>query len=337
MYPMRVTYYSTIPPPVFPGTEAMMKEIELLKDEFNGEFLNLYPFSHYIPGFPKVLTGLQHIRRLNRIDKETDIHHVFLHHLFPLPVLRVLRKPVVCSVISATSPVPGLLRRYPYHVVIHNQRDAQYLKKWGFNDYSVIFPGIDTSAIIDSPSEYHNKEEFILFCGSAPWTRGQFREKGFDLLLALAAEMPNIRLVCLWRGVLYEDFIQKIKDMALQDRVEVINRKVDINPVLERVHAGIVLAESPGVAAAYPRSLIESLVAGKPVISSGCLPIAEYIRKNECGYVVESFSSSNLKQCVEDLMTNYQMCATNARSRGRMDFSKKTMIESFRRLYLSLV
>lgn len=337
MYPMRVTYYSTIPPPVFPGTEAMMKEIELLKDEFKGESLNLYPFSHYIPGFPKVFTGLRHIGRLSRMDKDTDIHHVFLHHLFPLPVLRVLRKPVVCSVISAKSPFPGLLRRYPYHVVINNQRDAEYFNEQGFNNLSVIFPGIDTSTVGDSHSEYHNGEEFVLFCGSAPWTPRHFREKGFDMLLDLAAEKPDIRLVCLWRGVLYKEFIQKIDNMALQDRVEVINRKVDINPVLARIHAGIVLAESPGVAAAYPRSLIESLVAGKPVISSGCLPVAEYIRKNECGCVVESFSYSNLKRCIEALMANYQTYADNAGSRGRSDFSKEMMIESFRRLYVSLV
>ena len=334
---MKVTYYSTIPPPVFSGTEAMMKEIELLKDEFGGGFLNLYPFSHYIPGFPKVFTGLHHIGRLSRMDKETDIHHVFLHHLFPLPALSVLRKPVVCSVISAKSPFPGLLRRYPYHVVINNEKDADYLKKQGFNNYTVIFPGIDTSAVCDSHSEYHCGEEFVFFCGSAPWTPSHFREKGFDMLLELAAEMPDIRLVCLWRGILYEEFIQKIENMALQDRVEVINRKVDINPILARIHAGIVLAESPGVAAAYPRSLIESLVAGKPIISSGCLPVAEYIKKNHCGCVVESFYHSHLKQCIISVMEQYLTLARNAEIRGRSDFSKEKMVASFRELYYSLV
>lgn len=334
---MRVNYYSTIPPPVFPGTEAMMKEIDLLMSEFEGGFLNLYPFSHYIPGFPKVFTGMNQTRQLRVMDRDADIHHVFLHHLFPLPALRVLKKPVVCSVMTTASPFPGLMSRYPHYVVINNQRDAEYLKARGFNNYRVIIPGIDTSVINKSRIEYHGGEDFILFCGSAPWTPGHFRQKGFDLLLSLASEMPDIKLVCLWRGILYDEFIEKIEHFSLQDRVEVINRKVDINPILARVHAGIVLAESPGVAAAYPRSLLEALASGRPVISSGCMAISEYVKEHTCGCVVESFSYSDLKQCVETLMARYSMFSDNAKERGRKDFSKETMTESFRTVYCSLM
>ncbi len=334
---MRINYYSTIPPPVFPGTEAIMKEIDLLMSEFEGGFLNLYPFDHYIPGFPKVMTGVQYLNTLRSMERDADIHHVFLHHLFPLPVLRILKKPVICSVITAVSPVPGLLKNYPYHVVVNNEQDGELLRERGFQEYSIITPGIDTSAIEESRIEYHSGEEFVLFCGSAPWTPGHFRQKGFDLLLSLASEMPDIRLVCLWRGILYDEFIEKIEHFTLQDRVEVINRKVDINPILARVHAGIVLAESPGVAAAYPRSLLESLSAGKPIISSGCMSIAEYIKRHKCGCVVGSFSSPHLKECMETLMMNYPLVSKNAQMRGKTDFSKESMLEAYRKLYLSLI
>lgn len=334
---MRVNYYSTIPPPVFPGTEAMMKEIDLLMSEFEGSFLNLYPFSHYIPGFPKVFTGMNHIRQLRMMDRDADIHHVFLHHLFPLPALRVLKKPVVCSVMTTASPFPGLLSRYPHYVVINTQRDAAYLKARGFNTYRVIIPGIDTSAVEESRIDYHSGEEFVLFCGSAPWTPGHFRQKGFDMLLSLASEMPDIRLVCLWRGVLYDEFIERIEHFALQDQVEVINRKVDINPILARIHAGIVLAESPGVAAAYPRSLLESLAAGRPVISSGCMAISEYIKEHSCGCMVESFSISDLAGCIKTAMENYSALAENARKIDTREFSTEKMVESYRDLYYSRI
>lgn len=333
---MRVNYYSTIPPPVFPGTEAMMKEIDLLRTEFEGDFLNLYPFNRYIPGFPKVFTGMQHIRKLRSMDRNADIHHVFLHHLFPLPVLKVLKKPVVCSVITTASPLTGLLKDYPYHVVVNNDRDGEMLRTRGFDKFHVVVPGIDTAGITHNDFPFTGGD-FVLFCGSAPWTHGDFHDKGFDLILELMNEMPDLRLVCLWRGVLYDEFIRKIENSSLQDRIEVINMRVDVNQVLSRVHAGVVLAESPGVAAAYPRSLIEMLVAGKPIISSGCLPIAGYIKRNECGCVVESFSLSHLKRCVGTMMVHYPDLAHNAQMRGKSDFTREKMVESYRTLYSAVI
>jgi glycosyltransferase involved in cell wall biosynthesis len=332
---MKVNYYSTIPPPVIPGTEAVMKEIDLLKGEFGGDFLNLYPFRRYLPGFPKILTGIQCVSTLRAMDRECDIHHVFLHHLFALPVLRILKKPVVCTITTTTS-IPGFMSNPRYHIVINSERDAEHLRSKGFDRFSVIKPGIDTSRIAGGVFPYKGSD-FILFSGSAPWIPDHFRRKGFDLLLDLVEKMPDLRLVCLWRGVLYEEFLQKIKDAGVQDRVEVINRKADPDEVLSRVHAGIVLADSPGVAAAYPLSLIESLVAGKPAITSGCLSISDYIRSHRCGCVVESFTSDDLRRCLHNLMAGYSSMAENARGRGRMDFSKEGMIESYHRLYSSLV
>lgn len=333
---MRVQFYSTVSPPVFPGTEAITKDIELLMGEFGGNFLNLYPFKRYVPGFPKVFTGMHCLKKMRSMDNEADIHHVFMHHLFPLPALRILKKPVVCSVITKASPMPGLLRYYPYHVAVNSEEDGMKLHHGGFTKFRIIIPGIDTSGFSYHALQFNGKE-LILFCGSAPWTRSQFHKKGFNFLLELVHEMRNVRLLCLWRGILYEEFQQKIHAHGLQDRIEVINKKVDVNEVLARVHAGIVLAETPGSAAAYPRSLIESLVAGKPVISSGCMSIAEYIKRNDCGCVVEQFSYSQLKRCVETLMSRYHILAENAQKRGKSDFSREKMVESYRELYLSLL
>jgi glycosyltransferase involved in cell wall biosynthesis len=332
---MRIHYYSTIPPPVFPGTEAIVKDIELLMSEFEGDFLNLYPFRSHIPGFPKVCIGMQCMRELRSMDRDADVHHVFLPRLYPLPVLKMLKKPVVCSVVSTASPMPGSLKKFPYHVVVNNEQDGELLSSKGFHRFSIIPPGIDTSTIPPGNFSYDGGT-FTLFYGSAPWIPSHFRKKGFDMLLDVIRDMHDIRLICLWRGVLYEEFLKKVEDAGVDERVEVINMKVDIHQVLSRAHAGIVLAESPGVAAAFPRSLLESLVAGMPVISSESMGISEYIRKNECGCVLESFSPRHLKQCIDTLKSRYAFMAENAKKRGRTDFSKDKMIGSYRDLYATL-
>jgi len=333
---MRIHYYSTIPPPVFPGTEAIAKDIELLMSEFEGDFLNLYPFRAYIPGFPKVCIGIQHMNELRSRDRNADIHHVFLPRLYPLPILRMLKKPVVCSVVSTASPMPGSLKKFPYHVVVNNEKDGELLQSKGFHRFSIIPPGIDTSVIPPGNFSY-NGGTFTLFYGSAPWVPSHFRKKGFNMLLDVLKEMHDLRLVCLWRGVLYEEFMKKIEDAGVRERVDVINKKVDIFEVLSRAHAGIVLAESPGVAAAYPRSLLESLVAGMPVISSKCMGISDYITRNRCGCVVESFSPPHLARCIETLKDQYIPMAENAKERGRTDFSKDKMVASYDHLYSTLI
>lgn len=333
---MRVQYYSTIPPPALPGTEAIIKDIELLMSEFDGNFLNLYPFGFHIPGFPKACIGMQCLAELRKRDRDCDLHHVFLHHLYQIPALRVLKKPVVCSLVTTGYSMPFLQREALPHVIVSNEQDAGFLKSKGFHRFTIIPPGIDTGSI--SPVFFpYDGGTFTLFCGSAPWTPSQFRKKGFDMLLAILKEMGDTRLVCLWRGVLYEEFLKKIQEAGVGDMVQVINRKIDINTVLPSIHAGIVLAESPVVAAAYPRSLLESLAAGRPVISSACMGIAEYIKRNGCGCVLGSFSPLHLRQCLESVKQNYPDMAKNALQRGRTDFSKERMIESHRELYNSLI
>jgi glycosyltransferase involved in cell wall biosynthesis len=333
---MKIHYYSTIPPPVFPGTEAMMKDIEQLMGEFGGEFLNLYPFRSHIPGFPQAFIGMQHMKELRSKDRDADIHHVFLSRLYSLPVLRTLKKPVVCSVVSTVSSMIGPVKNFPYHVVVSNSGEGELLRSRGITRFSIITPGIDTSAIPPGNFSYDGGE-FVLFCGSAPWVSSHFQKKGFDLLLDVIGEKNDLRLVCLWRGILYDEFMTRIEDAGVTARVEVINKKVDVFQVLSRAHAGIVLSELPGDVAAFPRSLLESLVAGMPVIASRCMGISEYIASNRCGCVVESFSTDHLIQCIETIKARYIPMVRNANERGRTDFSKERMVDSFRELYSTLI
>ena len=70
---------------------------------------------------------------------------------------------------------------------------------------------------------------------SAPWTRRQFELKGIDLLLEVVAKLPFLRVVLLWRGVLVEELIARIKRLGIEKSVEIVNQKVNVSDYLGKV------------------------------------------------------------------------------------------------------
>ena len=170
---------------------------------------------------------------------------------------------------------------------------------------------------------------------SAPWVEHQFDEKGVDTLLDAAARLPNLKLVLLWRGLLQEELLARIARRGIDDRVEIVSGRVNINDYLKRVHATVLLVKRSDIVKAYPHSLLESLVAGKPVILSNALPMADYVRRHSCELVLETVDVDALVAAVGRLQSQYGDLARRARSIDAHDFSEATMIANYREIYQS--
>ena len=267
---LKILYLLTTPPPVLPGTDAVAQEVDLLRSRFGGEAIYLRPSWRARAWYPSRFLGLDRLRAIRRRDTYADLHHVYASQLFTLPLLRLIRRPIVYTVTSgvgSTHRVPSLsyLRRLGA-IVVPGRSDLDALTRLGLENVHVVPPGIDVSRFIDTPPP--SGSEFILLAGSAPWARQQFVTKGIDALLALARDMRDVRLVFLWRGVLLREVIARVMDAGLAERVEILQDRVDVSRVLIRAHASVVLAEAPGLVKAYPHSLLEALAAGRPVVIS---------------------------------------------------------------------
>jgi glycosyltransferase involved in cell wall biosynthesis len=152
------------------------------------------------------------------------------------------------------------------------------------------------------------------------------------LLLDVAGSLP-LRLVFLWRGLLRDELQRHIARRGLNRRVEIINEATDVNRVLARVHATVVLAETDKLVKAYPHSLMESLAAGKPVLVSGCIPMADYVAEAQCGEVVPRLTPDDLRAAIRGLMDHYGECQAKALTRGRADFALAPMLEAYGEVY----
>jgi len=173
--------------------------------------------------------------------------------------------------------------------------------------------------------------------GSAPWTRKQFRTKGVDALLNVAKRLPFLRLVLLWRGVLSSEIRERVDRLGLAERVEIVEELVDVEQVLKRVHAAVVLADKPKLVKAFPHSLLEALACGRPVLTSDRIPMSDYVLEHQCGLVVSGVDESDIFRMIPLLRRDYETYQENARRVGAQNFDFPAIVDAYRKLYESVI
>jgi glycosyltransferase involved in cell wall biosynthesis len=335
---VRVLYLITAPPPAVEGTDAVVQEAELLRARFGGKRAHLAPSPKPWSRFPRPLYGLQMLPSLRRLERSVDLHHLYHAELYPFPVLRLLRKPVVYTVVSGLDPERLPSTRFLARlgaIALPIPRDRERLLGAGFTRGHVVPAGIDVSRYTCKPAEPHGT--FVLLVGSAPWTREQFRTKGLDALLELARRRPSLRLVILWRGWLLAELQQRIASLGVAGQVEVVTERIDVALLLDRIHAAVVLAEEGRLVKAFPHSLLEALACGRPVLLSDRIAMADYVDETECGCVVRGIDVDALQEGLRRLEGGYDRLQANARRVGQRDFSQERLVERYRELYESVL
>lgn len=332
---MNILFHLTSPPPRILNTDAVFQEVESLRSRVGGNLLNVYPFKSPRPFFPRLLYGLHKIHEIRRSEQNFDIHHLFAANLYPFPYLMHFKKPLLFSVTAGLNPRQTLMTKKRikalHTIVINNERDQALLKALKIPNYCLIRPGIDTSKFNFSFCPF--RTEFVLLVGSAPWIQRQFHQKGIDLLLEAACKIPHLKLIFLWRGLLLKELEQRISSCNLTHKTEIISEKADVNKILARVHATVVLAEQADVVKAYPHSLLESLAAGKPVLLNNTIPMSDYVSEMKCGEVVSTFTIDDLTYSLHNLIQNYDTFQNNALVVGKRDFSIERHLADFVNLY----
>lgn len=332
---MSILYHLTILPPIHPEREAISQEVNVLQCRFGGHIIYVNPNVRSFFHIPRLVFGLHRLRALRHLEEDVQLHHVYNPDPFPFPYLLLLQRPVVYSLTGGVTYRPNLsfLSRMAA-VTVMDEESLARLRGWGLENVFLVRPGIDTTRFTHHPLPLES--EVRLLVGSAPWTKAQFRTKGIIALLEAARLEPRLYLIFLWRGVLVEEMNRWIRRMGVENQVTILNRRVDVNEVLAKVHASIVLATQPDIVKAYPHSLMESLAAGKPVLVSRAIPMARYVEETNCGKVVERVRASEILEAIESLREEYQRAQETARADGKRAFSLESMIASFNAVYESV-
>jgi glycosyltransferase involved in cell wall biosynthesis len=314
---VNVLFHLTVPDSPMAACDAVVQEVTALRRHLSGGQVNyLYPGRKPGTRFPRRWWGLHQLPALRQMEKQVELHHIFNPDPFPFAVLRFLRKPVVYTAVaglgSATAQSARQLAQQVHTLVVPTEKAATQCRAWGIENVDIAGPIIDLAHFQYQAPPVH--APFTIFMGSAPWTSEQFQSKGVDALLQVAAEQPDVALIFLWRGVLFEEMQARVKQAGVADRVRVINKQVDVNTLLAEAHAAVLLVTDPAVIKAHPHSLLEALAAGKPILVNRLLPLAAMVEQSECGLVVEQVDVKTIRAAINELRERYDVYQRKAKT-----------------------
>jgi len=321
------------------GTDALYNEIELLKANFGGQIHSLFPFKKPISRFPAFLYGFHNFKKIKSSALDSRFNHIFAPSLVYLPVLNRIPNPIIYSIVTSIDKQSKLLPKTFIKklgaLVVSNERDANFLRSKSYENVTVIKTGIDISPFAKHQLPLNGT--FNLLMASAPWESKQLISKGIHLLLSSLKKASNLHITFLWRNVLEKEMETLIKYYDVGNKVTLINKKTNVPSLLKTVHATVLLSNDASVVKAYPHSLIESIISGKPVITSKHIAITDFVQQNNCGVVLNDFNTVDLVSCIDKLQTNYSQFSNATLNLDTNMFSNKRMLADYDSLYKILI
>jgi hypothetical protein len=332
---MKYLYHLTMPHNPFPHLEAVWQEASLLERHFGGRKLNVNP-DHLLPlRIPRKVFGLHLFFQLLKLDRLVRLHHVFHPTPYCFPYLHLIKKPVIFSVVGGLqerfAPPAKKLGRLAACIIVADNSQKQILKRQGFPKVEVVRPSIDLQNLVSAPLPW--KRPITILMASAPWNKRQFASKGITLLLDAAQKAEWMRLIFLWRGVLTQEMRDMIHERRLQDRVQLIDREVRIGRELSKSHLAALMVSDNSVVKSFPNSLMETLAAGRPVLTSKLLPMGKLVQERGCGVALGMLTPGAVIAAVEDLGHGYEQKCAAARDTAGELFSQKDFLSRMESIY----
>ena len=331
---MKIHYIIAAPKPKVEGTDALYNEVGKLATHFQTNYTVIAPTKLPITW----IQGLEKINKIKRLDSQVDLHHIFAPGLSYFPVLHGLRKPIVYTIAGAQNRLPYIVPSgYLSHIqtfVTSVSSTAEALAS-RLPHIEIIESGIVTSKINRSSLPLTGRLHLLM--ASAPWTLEQFETKGIHLILKALKVLPKVQITFLWRGLFLDEMEALIRKSGLENQVRIINKKIDINHILSQVHGTILVSNNPLHIKSMPHSLIESITAGKPIITSESIGLNHLINEYQCGLVLKNFSSQELKSTIENFIANYTELSNHTVAVPEDRFSFYNQIQSYEKLYRTIL
>lgn len=323
--------------------EGISKEVTILSKNMNAVIYN--PYSHNLIQVKNKL--IQHHNLLfplrvipfilEKIYQQT-INHFYKHFFDPNDQMYVkhLRKPIIYTITDYIDETKAEnIEKYKSFlekvdtIVVESYEDKNMLEPLGLDNVQVIFPGIDLNGFNYSKSE---SENFKLLFASAPLRMHSFEHNGVNLITKAFTGLKNIELICLWRGKYLIEMEELIKKTNNQKKIHIINKVVNMKEELNKVHATILPYTGTDECKTCPNSLIESLAAGKPVLTTDIIPFSNLVLKKGCGVVIEP-TKEGLIDGIKDLRENYDKYQRKCMPVAKKYFSKERFVKEYGTLY----
>jgi glycosyltransferase involved in cell wall biosynthesis len=328
-----------------PRWEAVSKEIASLRlglgSEIDGSLLSLSTkqSSFSLSGREKRIPlpyGLPLFPLLGPYASRFDINHLFASAGERLLTPLLSRHNGVLTIAKDTSTLRGFehnlapLRRLRA-IVVQGERDRESLRQIGISREAVrmIRPGI--------PLEAYREAEgpFTILFASSPLNAADFLSRGIYLIVAVAALLPEIRFLLIWR-TRHLAKLERILAAAALTNVTVVSGVIDdMASIYGKVHATVLPGLEHRSFIPCPRSGLESLAHGKPLLLSHLVSTAPEVAAARAGVAFEP-TVDGLKAAIVQLHRDYAAYQPNTQPYLADNFSPATHLQLYRQLYRTI-
>ncbi len=325
-----------------PQWEAVSKEIADLRSGLDGEIdgsllsINDKAFGVKLRGREKRVP-LPHSLPFYPLAKwyasRFDINHLFASAGERLLTPVIARRNGILTVAKDTINLRALERnrqalRRMRAVVVQGERDREVMRQIRVHKEALrlIRPGIPLAPYREAASP------FTILFASSPLNALDFLSRGIYLITAVAAQLPEIRFLLIWRT----HHLPKLERVLASTKVKnvVIRSGVieDMGAVYDSVHAAVLPGLEHRSFIPCPRSGLEALAHGKPLLLSHLVSLAPSVAQSRAGVAFEP-TRNGLKAAVLELQADYSAYQANTQHYIAENFSPATHLEMYRRLY----
>jgi glycosyltransferase involved in cell wall biosynthesis len=329
-----------------PEWEGVSKEIESLRRGLEGDVdssllsLNTKVGGLTLRGCEKRVPlphGLALYPLLKPYAAQSGINHLFASagERWLTPVLA--RYDSVLTVAKDTTSLRGYERNTEYFlkyraIVVQGERDRELMREVGVREEALwlIRPGIPVVQYHEAP------DPFTILFASSPLTAEHFLSRGIYLMVRAAARLPEVRFLLVWR----RQHLLKLKGIIASAgvrNIEILDGVVpDMGILFDQVHATILPALEHRSFIPCPRSALESLAHGKPLLVSDFVSLARRVARSGAGVAFDPIGDG-VEAAIRRLRTNYAAYQARTQPYLARHFCPKRHVELHRQLYQTIV
>ena len=265
---------------------------------------------------------------LSEADKYDVVHahsQLYCSTLFCAIAKRIKKFPLVITnhgVVSSTVPfwihkiymptVGKFVLRSADCVISYTEEDKMSLIQYGAkpSTLAVIHNGIKLDKFLELPAS--SKKKQILWIGKhVPGKGGEYMITAFS---QFSKTYPEYSLLMIGKGPLKDQVLSQIDDLGLSTRVTMIDFVP--NDELPAIYAESMVFVLSSLAEGIPKTLLEAMVCGLPVISTNIPHLVSLV--DDCGIVVPMMNSTAISEALVRLIENPKFmakCGVNGRER----------------------
>ena len=292
---------------------------------------------------------IKHINKLVSIIDDRNIELIQTHFFFGellAGILKLLRPEVKVVVSFEGSMSAGFIKRKIQKNIYKNIDAFIYISNYVKTEKEKVFPQLkqaETTVIyngtnkllVDDNLEMKSKSSYSLLSVSS-----LINIKNIDILID-AMQLLNsdnhkdINLFIAGDGLQRQELEEKVQQRNLGNLVHFLGKQKAIGNLLEKTDVLV----HPCYIEGFGLSVVEAMMAEKPVIVSNSGALPEIIEHKKTGYLVNPFKAEEWQNAILELKKNKNLAnkiAKNARIKAEQDFSIKRFANNYNSFYQNI-